>query len=524
VATLLYLKELIVVLALSIPLFAVAKPTALLFMDEGDFNRRRNVWLTLTIAAFLSPSFWLFVAIAVPVLYWGGKKDANPIALYLLLLNVIPTISIPIPGILVNQFFNLNILRLLSLCVIVPAALRLRRLDPAKRVPRLPPMDLAVLGLGVLQVFLFVPPDLGNQVILKNSATNDLRNAFLFLIDIYALYYLASRSCNDRRKLLDALAAFCVSCCLMATVAVFESVRHWLLYTDLAARWGGDAMLTEYYFRGPFLRAQASSGQPLALGFLLVVGLGFWLYLGSNVTRTRPRIAVTVLLCAGLLVTFSRGPWLAAIVTFFAYAALRSRMLKAVLVFAVLGGALIASPMGSKVLSMVPAAGGKVGASTLTYREQLFARSLQLIEAHPIFGDQLALSQMQDMRQGQGIIDITNTYIQVTLFYGFVGLTLFMWFILYGFFKVYRALRDSRRNDPDIALLGACIAACIFGCLVLFADVSLEDCTQRLFYVLVAFAVPYVHLAAIAKRDRPASAVAVPHAADSPARTRADAR
>ena len=32
------LKELLVVLGLSIPLFAVAKSTALLFMDEADFG------------------------------------------------------------------------------------------------------------------------------------------------------------------------------------------------------------------------------------------------------------------------------------------------------------------------------------------------------------------------------------------------------------------------------------------------------------------------------------------------------
>src|SRR6185312_12341594 len=118
-------------------------------------------------------------------------------------------------------------------------------------------------------VFLFVPPDLRNHVILQNSPTNDVRTAFLFVLDTFVIYYVASRSVVERGKLRDALAAFCLACALMSLTAMFESMKHWLLYTDLVPRWGGDAMLTEYYSRGPLLRAQASSGQPLALGFLL---------------------------------------------------------------------------------------------------------------------------------------------------------------------------------------------------------------------------------------------------------------
>jgi hypothetical protein len=504
---LIYIKELIVVLGLSIPLFAALRHTALIFMDEADFNRRRNVWLILTCTAFLSPSFWLFAAVATPLLYWGGRKDTNPIAFYLFLLNVIPSITIPIPSFLVQELFDLDILRLLSLCVLVPAALRIRKsrhLDPNARLTG---MDYALLGFGILQVFLFIPPDLPNGVILQNSYTNDLRSAFLFLIDTYVVYYVASRSVTDRRKLLDAMAAFCLSCCLMALIAIFESVKHWLLYTNLTQHWGGDPMLSEYYFRGPFLRAQASSGQPLALGFLLVIGMGFWLYLRTVLKSKGARIGITVLLCGGLLVSFSRGPWLAAIVTYLAYAVFGprgwSRLFQAAFILLFIGGAVLVSPIGDKISSIIPfMGGGQEAASTLTYRQQLFARSWDLIKARPALGDQQALSKMKGLRQGQGIIDLTNTYIQVTLFYGFVGLTLFFWYILYGLSKARGAAkRWRRRSQPDLALLGACITACIIGSLVLFADVSLEGCTECLFYVFTAFAIPYARLGTSAERD-----------------------
>lgn len=500
-----YLKELIVVLGLSIPLFAALKSTALVFMQEDDFKRRRNIWLVLTCTAFLSPSFWLFVAVAAPLLYWGGKKDTNPIAFCLLLLNVIPSVSLPIPTVLVNELFDLDIYRLIALCVLIPAALRIHRLKDSERGTGFRVMDFALLGFGALQTVLFVPPDLSNHVILQNSLTNDVRSAFLFVLDAFVVYYVASRSIRERRKLLDVLAAFCVACALMSLTALFESVKHWLLYTDIIRRWGGDMMLTEWYFRGPLLRAQSSSGQPLALGFLLVMGFGFWLYLKSHVKNRSVRIGITMLLCAGLLVTFSRGPWFAAIATYLAYAAFGPRggvrLFKAALAALIVGVIVLVSPLGDKITGMIPFTGGQVGESTLTYRERLLDRSWELIQKRPIFGDQLALSKMQDLRQGQGIIDVVNAYIQVTLFYGFTGLTLFLIFILSALSQTRRAGKRLASEDPDGSLLGANLAACIVGLVVLLADGSLGASPERVFYAIIGLAAGYVAIVGLQTRS-----------------------
>jgi hypothetical protein len=501
------LKELLVVLALSIPLFALAKPTALLFMAEGDFRLRRKIWLTLTIVAFLSPSFWLFAAIAAPALYWGGKKDTNPVAFCLLLMNVIPPISVAIPPILVNDLISLDIFRLLSFCVLIPVALRIRKSKESAQIQGLKLVDYALLGFGVMYVLLYVPPDMANHVITQNSLTNDVRSAFLFMVDIYTLYYVASRTCTDRKKLLDALATFCLACSLLAIVAIFESTKHWLLYTGINSRWGGNSVLDEYYSRGSFLRAQAATGEPLSLGFLLVLALGFWLYLQSHVKSTRTRIAVTLLFCAGLLSTFSRGPWLAATVIYFAYAALDprgiSRVFKAAAVFLLLGSALLASPIGDKISGMIPFMGGTVDTDTLTYRERLLDRSWELIKERPILGDQLALSKMEDLRQGQGIIDVVNAYIGVTLFYGFTGLGVFLTFILTPLVRAYRKSRRIFKTDPDSAFLGANLAAAIVAIMLLLADGSLATAPKQMFYILMGLAAAY---AAVASPRKPVTA------------------
>jgi O-antigen ligase len=521
----LYLKELIVVLGLSVIVFTFAKPTALQFSAESDFKRRRNVWIILTIAAFLSPSIWLFALFAAPVLYWGGKKDSNPLAFYLLLLTIIPPISRQIPTIGIKQLFDLDIYRLLSLCVLIPAAWRLRKSQDQGRIRGLRSMDLLLLGYGALQTLMFVPPDpaQSNYVVLHNSATNVLRSAFLFYLDVYVLYYVGSRTVTTRGAIREALAAFVLSCALMASIAVFEAVRHWLLYADLFARWGGDQLRTQYYVRAGLLRAEASSGQPLALGYLLTVGLGFWLYLQSRLAGGWGRkLAMTIVLLAGLLVCFSRGPWLAALVVFLAYSAFRpgrsSRLLKAAMLLLVLGGLILLSPLGAQLREILPFSGGTAAQTSLDYRERLFDASWQIIQAHPILGDQLALVHMQGMRQGQGIIDVVNTYLAVTLYHGLIGLALFLAFQLLPLYRLRHAARQLLPSELDAALLAASIAATFVGMIILLVDSGLHYAPQCVFYALIGAADAYL-LVLYSAKSQPAlptealveSSIAVPH-------------
>lgn len=473
-------KELIIVLALSTLVFAVGRSTALQFMDEGDFKRRRNVWLILSAAAFLSPNFWLFALVAAPSLYLGGRKDSNPLAFYLLLMNVIPSIPIQIPtnGLGIQELFYLDIFRLLSICVLAPAALKLRKANDPGRIRGLQGMDYLLIGYGILTVAFFVPPDRPDHVILHNSFTNVLRDAFLFVLDIYLVYYVASRSATRKRVIVDALAAFCLSCTVMATVAIFESVKHWLMYTSLFVAWGGDLMQTVYIFRAGLLRAVSSSGNSLVLGYLLAIAFGFWLYLKTYVKSSAARLAIPAVLWMGLLSSFSRGPWLGAILIYFAYPAFSprgvSRLFKSALILIVASGVVLASPIGHRITKTLPFVGEKhtQAASSLSYREQLAARSWDLILEHPFLGDQLAMTKMEDLRQGQGIIDLVNVYVGLALFHGLVGVALFLSFIFLALSSVWRTARSSPSADNDVTLLAAGIGAAIVGTLLMMAACS----------------------------------------------------
>lgn len=487
-------RALIVVLAVSVTAFHFARPLALKYCEPREFARRRNLWLLLTVAGFLLPSFWLFILIAAPLLLWAGRKDSNPIALYLLLMHVIPPLSEQIPVVGIHELFPVDLYRVLSLTILLPAALRLRR-ESTGGYSR--GMQFLLLAYGLMQALLFVRPDAPNPQLYQNSITTVLRTAFLFLIDAYLLYYVASRSA-DRRRLNDALTTFLVACMILAPLAVFEGLKHWALYGGLTDSLGADLM-QQYNFRGGSLRAVVSTGHSLALGYLLAVAIGFWLHLRRQEGRGWVRVLAPLALVLGLIFAYSRGPWAGAVAIFLTYSLLgrepgKSGFLKMLIVSAVAAAALLASPLGTRIVNVIPYLGTPQSLSNVEYRERLLQRSMQLIAEHPFFGDQNAYTELGDLRQGEGIIDFVNTYAYVAVFYGLVGLFCFTGFALLALMKVY-AMTRTVRADPELAQLGGSIAATILGTLIMIASCSFIYGYGQMFYILAGLGAAYVRYA-----------------------------
>lgn len=507
------LKALIVVLGLAATVFWLARPLILQFATAADFDRRRNLWFAATAAGLLAPNFWIFALVAVPLILWAARRDTNPIALYASLLFVIPAIPISLPVVGINRLFDLDILRLLSLCILVPLAWRLRRERRRSPTRGFQAIDMFLLGFGALQVVLFVPPDPAtvHNVIYHNSFTNALRTGFLFLIDIYVLYYVVSRFCTTRRIVSEVLATFCLASFLLAPIAVFESVRHWLLYAGISPRWGVPLPVDTYIMRGGSLRAQATAGHAITLGYLFDVALGFWLYLQFRVSSTSAKVVVPIVLGAGLLVTYSRAPWLVAVAIYFVFVALGARSLprlfKTAFAATVLAIAIAISPVGYRVIRLLPYVGESAGAdSSLQYRQALAERSWELIQQHPFFGEQFIYPEMADLRQGEGIIDFVNEYARIALFYGGVGLLLFLGFVFLAFVKAYPATRDIGTKDPELREIGRSLLASMFGTLLLITTDNLLSVSGTVFYLLAGLMCAYAQLPRRATASVPSQA------------------
>lgn len=510
------LKQLLVISVLASGVFYLARPIALQFTSPAQYARRRNLWLGLTAVAFVAPSFWLYTLVAVIALLIVSRKDDNPVAIYLLVLHVLPPVGISIPSPI--ELFPLDNYRILAFTILLPLTLQLRK-RPLEQVPNralgLP--DYLLLGFGLLNMFIFIPPDLPGHVLLHDSPTNMLRRGILYLLDVFILHYAISRDCTDRRKLMDACANLFLGLCVMALIATFESARKWILYDGVYARWipGGGGSV--YTMRGESLRALAAGGTTLILGHALAVGFGLWIGLRAQMKTRLQQLGSAGLIWLGLLASYSRGPWLGAVLMYVVYIVVSSRSLGRILkggvaVTAVLGVILI-SPIGDKVKSVLPFFGGKVDNFNVIYRHRLNERSWELIQQSPFFGDQMAYFKMEELRQGEGIIDLVNAYASTALFYGLIGMTLWLGYMLIVTYRALVRARSLSTTDPELAGLGFGVVAAIAGSLVMLWATSFMTGAEKLYYITAAFCSAYMYVKSTA--TVPATA-AVPASAAAP--------
>jgi O-antigen ligase len=492
------LKELFVVLVIAAAIFRLAKPAAGLFITPADITRRRNVWFLLTIAGFLSPSFWLYVLVAIPAMVIAGRKDSNPAALYLLLLQVVPPVDIPVPMLGMGRLIDINNYLLLSFFVLVPASVRFARSKDPSQKQGFTATDFCLLAYGILCSVLYLHTQTPDGGLYPGSMTESLRRAVIFFFDIFIPYFLISRTCANQKAIVDSMASACLGCALMSAIALFESGWHWLLYGEMFNRWTGIIGPNSYIDRGGILRAMASSGHSMALGYMLVIAFGFWLYLRTRVKSRGFRLGATGLYMGGLLAAYTRGAWVGAGLVYFLYAGLRpgafTKFAKAIGVAATVALLVLLSPLGDRIIRVLPALGGSVDIYNITYRHRLFERAWELIQQSPILGDQAALLQMQDLRQGQGIIDLVNTYLDILLSNGFLGLTLFMLFVLIPIGKSWSLSRRIKSTDPDLSMLGACLVACSISMLVILENGSLLGGPQKIFYAVISLSAAYAYL------------------------------
>ena len=476
------IKSLVIVLALSLTVFALARPICLKFMTDADFTRRRNVWIVLTSSAFLAPTIWIFAGIAVPVIYWAGSVDRHPSALYLMLLLTAPFARVPIPLPLVNQLFELTPYRILALALLVPAALRIMRRGDSER-RGLVKADFFVLAFGLLQLVVNFP---------YTSITNTARNAVLYLIDTYVLYYVFSRATAERVAFRDTLACLWLCCAVLVPVVIFEGAKSWLLYPNVPIRWG-NLEIQSYITRDGILRAQGPAGHSLTMGILLATAFGTWLYLGGYQSK-RVRWVVDAAIWAGLIATYSRGPWLVAAVVFAFYTLLspagRRHIVGTSVLVALTTAALSLTTFGARLIDLLPFIGTKEQGN-VDYRQQLAEVSWRLIKQNPFFGDIFAARYMEELRQGQGIIDLVNTYASMAVFYGLVGATLFVLCFAYPAFRSLVETITSWHENEDNSNLGAVVVSCMVGVLIMMATTSFIGAFEQLAWVIAGLCSAY---------------------------------
>lgn len=453
-----YIRSLIVILGLSFPVFYFAKVSMVgVFMPWDDFKRRRNLWVGLTLAAFLCQNYWIFLIVVIWLTHWTAKKESNRIALFFFVCIALPQITVEIPGLGgVRYFLAIDYLRIITFVLLFPICLEERR-KAIKKGSRayIPDIFLASYLMYLLLLDVQYSP-----------ITNSIRLALGFLLDIVIPYYAISRHIKTETQFKGVLASFLIAALLAAAIGVFEFFRRWLLYYP-----AGDALgvLWEpgYLPRGDYVRAMGTSGQPIVFGYVLTIAIVLYSSFLTEFPKKNHYLAGLFLLLAGVISPLSKGPWVglfcAGLFLLATSQSVLKNTLRSALIFVPAVLLMLFTEGGQTAMSFLPFV-GNLDESSFAYREQLFNKSINIVYDNFLFGSIDYLDQLEEMRTGLGIIDLVNTFLLIALNSGIIGLSLFLCFFLSIGYVLYKTraipTKESVNGYTPIArsLVGANIA------------------------------------------------------------------
>lgn len=455
------------------------------------------LWLTVTPVAFIIPNYWVLAGLTGSVLIVVAKrKHSDIVAIYLASVLILPNLTYKIPGFGgINNLINISWPRISVFCLLLPLLLKRLKQTPDQGFFRMPPDKLVFSYIVLTSILAF----------RDTSFTEGLRSTLYNILDIFIPYYVISRSVNSYEAFKGVFYSILFSILVISLCAIFETVFTWHLYDSLNKTFSyKEQTVTSYKFRGGLLRANAAFGS-IPLGYIISIGLSCGLFLFRGRLFDVKVLAVMGAMTLGLLATVSRGPWVGFFIMAAIYTLLGPRgvtnVFKVSAIGLVLMPVILVSPVGQKFIDMLPFIGDD-HSDTISYRQRLFEQSIKVIKRNPLFGstNYLDTPEMQSMMQGEGIIDLVNTYLQIALEYGFVGAITFMLVFISVTVKIFKLRTISKSNrylNMEMYDLGNLLFSITIGIMAVIATVSGsgQGIISIFYWSFAALGAAYVRLA-----------------------------
>lgn len=461
------------------------------------------VWSLVTATAFLSGQFWLLVL----VLFLGSmhllkNHRHNILVYYFIALPALPLnmdygIPSPFPGtrhiLIINYFRILSIFLLLPLFVKFAQDCYFSKLYHLKKIRFMESSsDFLVISYSLL-LFLLTFRD-------EPSLTSALKNIFYIFLVIPIPYFVISRTAgtiNDFKKIFSAILLVAV---ILSFIAYLQVALDWNIYNVLHYYLGMDAdrLVFSKHYRSGFMRVEGSMEHPIAFGYFMTLALGILLVLKKQIQIKNIPFAITFLLFIGVLfLTGSRGAWLASFFLIFLFWVL-SKINYNFLSIYITSGLLFLISIGAIAKKFLPLLDPY---GTFDYRISLIQNSLTIIRSNLWLGSASyrETSEMEGLRQGQGIIDIVNTYIQVALESGVIGLSLFILIFMVLIYKISKYLKglshkDAGADGGEYFYLGIYLMAALLSTMLFIGTTSSLGNISIYYWALIGMSSAYLRL------------------------------
>lgn len=464
-----HLRAFVVITGLMALAFLISKRLFSHALEPRFVERLYGTGYAATALMFLAHNMWAFLAGLAGLSFLVARRFSHPLALFIFLLLLMPGFTAQVPGFgLINYLIDLSPARILAMTLLLPATLVLMG---NKSLPRPGQLlaDKVVIAYALYTSAL--------TYLHYETFTGGMRHLTTTALDFVLLYFVASRGLLLKAAVRHVMVALIMAAIYLALVGAFEFGKHWLLYSSAAGALGASTAMFGYLGRGDTLRALASTGQPIALGFVMMVALLMSSYVQRLVSPGSARIVLWMTMAMGLVAAMSRGPWVGAAIGLFVVALASTNPLSngLKLLAASLGATvvLVMLPGGEKILNYLPWV-GEIDSSNITFRETLWQQTLLVVEKNLWVGsiDFPSAPEFDVIRLGSGFVDFVNSYLVVVLSYGLIGLGLYILLILVSLLpNIVNAIIGSANNN-ELALYSMAMLATLVASIITIWTVS----------------------------------------------------
>ena len=272
------------------------------------------------------------------------------------------------------------------------------------------------------------------------TITNTMRIILQNLIYYIVPYFALRNSLRDPESI-RIMTIFVIAAGLaVSAVAIFESFMVWPMYQAYGQSFGS-LIRAGVKMRGGILRAAGPSmNPPLSAAVLALCFVSAFASASIFKTKTSHRIVLCVL-ASGLFCMQARVGWLGAIAgslgVLISKRGVKAFVIYVPIIILTFGGGYGLAQFNERFANLVGFSADAKGSSD--YRNKADTRSIEIIKQHPFIGQPIpvVVNQMEDLRQGEGIVDFTNGYMAIALFSGLIGLLFFISAILYQSYNSY---------------------------------------------------------------------------------------
>jgi len=403
----------------------------------------------MPLLAWALPSVWLLyfaMLVWIPLLA-GRTGNVAPVYLYTLLLLPGLDTTAAIGSI---KLFDIGVHDALGL-----GAATALLVSTGKGRTR-PALDLPVAALILMFTFVFAR---------GTSITNTVRVAIDMGLDYGLPYYIVSRGIRSIEEAQRTQLWLACGAITLASILTYEAWTAWPIYNELYNHYSLSTLLL-VKLRGGILRAGGPFVEPTSAAMILGMCI-FALWLSRDFFRSKwHHVLVMGASLVGLAAPQSRGAWIGLMLAIAAALFFRRRyftLARWSAVLAAIGVLLYTLAQNSPTLAESIGLTGN-SADTSEYRRDLLSRGMEEFWKKPLSGYSMPdlLIAMDDMKQGEGIVDFVNTYLWIMLVAGAFGVFLFAGTFIYFLVR----LLPLRRPIPDFPQ-SITVATFAFGALIM---------------------------------------------------------